>query len=124
MIGARIWMDAQDSNGTLELSEWLEFSKRLAVRGEDKAKRMVARLVQIVREEKGHLTSAVAREAAEAGAAGPRASSRAAGPAPSLSAPAVALSGSTTTAAAAAAAAVSIAPTGSAGDVAVSRERT
>ncbi len=41
----------QDSNGTLELAEWLNFSRRLALRGEAAAKRMVERLTAIVKKE-------------------------------------------------------------------------
>lgn len=41
----------QDSNGTLELPEWLEFSRRLAMRGEAAAKRMILRLQEIVKKE-------------------------------------------------------------------------
>ncbi|KAA0174147.1 hypothetical protein FNF27_04368 [Cafeteria roenbergensis] len=41
----------KDSNGTLELAEWLNFSRRLALRGEAAAKRMVERLTAIVKKE-------------------------------------------------------------------------
>jgi hypothetical protein len=42
---------SQDSNGTLELAEWLQFSRRLAMRGEAAAKRMILRLQEIVKKE-------------------------------------------------------------------------
>jgi len=52
----------QDSNGTLELAEWLEFSRRLALRGEAAAKRMIIRLKEIVKKEMDIAASSDGRE--------------------------------------------------------------
>lgn len=76
----------QDSNGTLELAEWLNFSRRLALRGEAAAKRMVERLTAIVKKE----LDLIAADAA-AGRSPPRAvagTGPAAAPAESRPAPA------------------------------------